>query len=104
MLERRGPRKPGRVSNRMRGSSDTQWTRANSGKPDIAIAVVLENQGEGSDWAAPVFKGIVQSYYYGQPQTVPWFGPYDNLYTPTPYGYVTKTPWPKGRPTSTPKP
>ncbi len=75
---------------------------ANSGKPDIAIAVILENQGEGSDWAAPVFKGIVQSYYYGQPQTVPWFGPYDNLFTPTPYGYVTKTPRPKGRITPTP--
>ena len=75
---------------------------ANSGKPDIAIAVILENQGEGSDWAAPVFKGIVQSYYYGAPQTIPWFGPYDDLFTPTPYGYVTKTPRAKGRITPTP--
>ncbi|HTP00698.1 MAG TPA: penicillin-binding transpeptidase domain-containing protein [Anaerolineales bacterium] len=77
---------------------------ANSGKPDIAIAVILENQGEGSDWAAPVFRGIVQSYYYGSIQTVPWFGPFDNPYTPTPFGGVpTKTPRPRGRqPTPTP--
>ncbi len=77
---------------------------ANSGKPDIAIAVILENQGEGSDWAAPVFRGIVQAYYYGSIQTVPWFGPYDNLYTPTPFGGVpTRTPRAKGRqPTPTP--
>jgi penicillin-binding protein 2 len=77
---------------------------ANSGKPDIAIAVVLENQGEGSDWAAPVFRGIVQAYYYGSIQTVPWFGPFDNPYTPTPLGGVpTKTPRPRGRqPTPTP--
>ena len=74
-----------------------------SGKPDIAIAVVLENQGEGSDWAAPVFRGIVQSYYYGQPQTPPWFGPWDDLFTPTPFGFATRTPRPKGRqPTPTP--
>ncbi len=77
---------------------------ANSGKPDIAIAVVLENQGEGSDWAAPVFRGIVQAYYYGSIQTVPWFGPFDNLYTPTPFGGVpTRTPRAKGhQPTPTP--
>jgi penicillin-binding protein 2 len=77
---------------------------ANSGLPDIAIAVILENQGEGSDWAAPVFRGIVQAYYYGSIQTVPWFGPFDNPYTPTPFGGVpTKTPRPRGRqPTPTP--
>jgi penicillin-binding protein 2 len=77
---------------------------ANSGKPDIAIAVLLENAGEGSDWAAPVFRGIVQSYYYGSPQTTPWFGPFDQLYTPTQFGGVpTKTPRPgKGKPTPTP--
>ena len=76
----------------------------NSGKPDIAIAVILENAGEGSDWAAPVFRGIVQSYYYGSPQTTPWFGPFDELYTPTQFGGApTKAPKPgRGKPTPTP--
>ena len=74
-----------------------------SGLPDIAIAVILENQGEGSDWAAPVFRGIVQAYYYGSIQTIPWFGPYDDLYTPTPFGGVpTKVPRNRGRATPTP--
>ncbi len=60
--------------------------------PDIAVAVVLENQGEGSDWAAPIFRAIVESYYFGSPQTRPWFGPFGNLYTPTPFGGIpTKT-------------
>ncbi len=64
--------------------------------PDIAIAVILENQGEGSDWAAPVFQRIVETYYYGSPQTIYWvesnFGVTE---TPTPLG---------GIPTETPKP
>ena len=70
----------------------------NTGLPDIAIAVILENQGEGSDYAAPIFKRIVETYYYGRPQTKLWFeasvlGP---TLTPTPIGGVpTKTPKPK---------
>ena len=75
------------------------YTMANesTGLPDIAIAVVLENQGEGSDFAAPVFRRIVETYYFGAPQTRLWFeesvlGP---TLTPTPFG---------GVPTETPKP
>jgi penicillin-binding protein 2 len=65
-------------------------------KPDIAIAVILENQGEGSDWAAPVFQRIVETYYYGRPQTVLWFeSTFGVTETPTPLG---------GIPTETPKP
>ncbi|MFT3892103.1 MAG: penicillin-binding transpeptidase domain-containing protein [Anaerolineales bacterium] len=69
----------------------------NSGLPDIAIAVLLENQGEGSDWAAPIFKRMVEVYYNGTPQSILWFeqsilGP---TKTPTPFG---------GIPTKTPKP
>jgi penicillin-binding protein 2 len=75
------------------------YTMANdsTGLPDIAIAVILENQGEGSDWAAPVFRSIVEAYYYGSPQSRPWFGPIGGpLYTPTPLGGIpTKTPKPK---------
>jgi len=67
-----------------------------TGVPDIAIAVILENQGEGSDWAAPVFKRIIESYYQGRPQTIYWFeSQFGVTETPTPFG---------GIPTETPKP
>jgi penicillin-binding protein 2 len=67
-----------------------------TGLPDIAIAVVLENQGEGSDYAAPVFKRIVETYYFGRPQTLYWFeSNFGVTETPTPFG---------GIPTETPKP
>lgn len=67
-----------------------------TGLPDIAIAVILENQGEGSDWAAPVFKRIVESYYYGSPRSIYWFeSNFGVTETPTPLG---------GIPTETPKP
>jgi penicillin-binding protein 2 len=67
-----------------------------TGKPDIAIAVILENQGEGSDWAAPVFQRIVETYYSGSPQTVLWFeSTFGVTETPTPLG---------GIPTETPEP
>jgi penicillin-binding protein 2 len=40
--------------------------------PDIAGVVLLENAGEGSDWAAPVFKGILQLYFTGKRDPFPW--------------------------------
>lgn len=68
----------------------------NTGQPDIAIAVILENIGEGSDYAAPVFKRIVETYYYGTPRSFYWFE--------SNFG-VTKTPTPLGGiPTETPEP
>ena len=65
-------------------------------KPDIAVAVVLENIGEGSDWAAPVFKRIIETYYFGSPRTIYWFeSNFGVTETPTPFG---------GIPTETPEP
>jgi penicillin-binding protein 2 len=78
----------------------------NTNKPDIAIAVVLENAGEGSDFAAPIFRAMVETYYYNSPQAQPWFasGWGDPTYTPTPFGAnPSKTPKPpKGKKTPTP--
>lgn len=68
----------------------------NTGLPDIAIAVILENIGEGSDYAAPVFKRIVETYYYGTPRSFYWFeSNYGVTKTPTPFG---------GIPTDVPEP
>jgi penicillin-binding protein 2 len=71
------------------GYSNTQI----DGQPDIAIAVVLENQGEGSQWAAPVFKRIIESYFYGKPQSIyPWESAFGVWRTATPPVTPTEAP------------
>ena len=42
-------------------------------RPDIAIAVIVENQGDGSEFAAPIFRRLMEVYFYDQPTSVfPW--------------------------------
>jgi len=61
---------------------------ANTGLPDIAIVAVGENIGEGSEYAVPIFRAMVETYYYGSPQRQ--FYDFGQIgyppYTPTPPG------------------
>ena len=65
-------------------------------KPDIAVAVLLENAGEGSEWAAPIFSAIVHLYFYpDQPR-----GPFA---WEKAVGVWRPTPTPTGLPTTAPE-
>ena len=59
-------------------------------KPDIAVAVVVENVGEGSEFAAPIFKRVLEIYFTGSPRSkYPWESQIGLPKSPEPEGTPT---------------
>jgi penicillin-binding protein 2 len=72
------------------------YASESTGIPDIAVAVIVENAGDGSEYAGPIFRRMIQVHYFGTPQSLFWWEKNFGVpKTPTPVG---------GIPTKTPKP
>ncbi len=42
-------------------------------RPDIVVVAVIENRGEGSEWAAPVVRRVLENYFFGRTlRSYPW--------------------------------
>ncbi len=62
-------------------------------RPDIAVAVLVENGGEGSEVAEPIFRRVLEIYFLGNPQMrYPWEAQVGVVATPTPEVTETATP------------
>ena len=54
-------------------------------KPDIVMVVMIENVGEGSQFAAPLFKRMAEIYFLGRAYSLlPWEAEFSGTPTETP--------------------